>query len=72
MLVYDVDKSRTLQLNEINQFFSDHFQDMFEAGTVTAIIKTVHPNVLNVRLLLEAPRKCLLLGACARMVSRVR
>ena len=45
MLRYDVDKSRTLQLTELNQIFRDHFKEMFDAGTVTSITNAVHPNL---------------------------
>jgi len=47
MIKYDVDKSGTLQLTELNQFFSDHFQAMFAAGTVKDIINAIHPNLLT-------------------------
>ena len=43
MMKYDVDHSRTLQLSELNAFFSDHFKQMFDAGTVSAILNAVHP-----------------------------
>jgi len=45
MIKYDVDRSKTLQLNELNAFFADHFKEMFEAGTVASIINAVHPNL---------------------------
>jgi hypothetical protein len=45
MIKYDVDRSKTLQLNELNAFFTDHFKEMFDAGTVASIINAVHPNL---------------------------
>ena len=45
MIKYDVDRSRTLQLNELDQFFTDHFKEMCDAGTVASIINAVHPNL---------------------------
>ena len=45
MIKYDVDRSSTLQLNELDQFFTDHFKEMCDAGTVASIINAVHPNL---------------------------
>ena len=37
MIKYHIDHSRTLQLTALQKFFSDHFKEMFDAGTVSTI-----------------------------------